>query len=67
MSEVKHMGAPAAPTSKAVNYADIKGQGRVPYGKTVSRPGPSTGTGKMTVGKKRGMGAAQRGSRFKIC
>ena len=67
MSEVKHMGAPAGPASKAANHADIKGQGKVPYGKIVSRAGPSVGTGKVTMGKKRGMGAAQRGSRFKIC
>ena len=67
MSEVKHMGAPAGPAPKAANHADIKGQGKVPYGKIVSRAGPSTGTGKVTMGKKRGMGAAQRGSRFKIC
>ena len=67
MSQVKHMGAPAGSSPKAVNYADIKGQGRVPYQKTVSRPGPSIGTGKMTMGKKRGMGAAERGSRFRIC
>jgi|TARA_R100000656_G_C3915789_1_gene121867 hypothetical protein len=67
MAEVKHMGAPAGSAPKAANYADIKGQGKVPYGKIVSRAGPSTGIGKMTTGKKRGMGAAQRGSRFKIC
>ena len=67
MAEVKHMGAPADSAPKATNYADIKGQGRVPYQKTVSRAGPSTGTGKVTTGKKRGMGAAQRGSGFKIC
>ena len=67
MSEVKHMGAPAGPAPKAANHADIKGQGNVPYGKIVGRAGPSTATGKVTMGKKRGMGAAQRGSRFKIC
>ena len=67
MSEVKHMGAPAGPAPKAANHADIKGQGKVPYGKIVSRAGPSIGTGKVTMGKKRGMGSAQRGSRFKIC
>ena len=67
MAEVKHMGAPADAAPKAANYADIKGQGKVPYGKIVGRAGPSTATGKVTMGKKRGMGAAQRGSRFKIC
>ena len=67
MSEVNHMGAPAGPAPKAANHADIKGQGKVPYGKIVSRAGPSIGTGKVTMGKKRGMGAADRGSRFKIC
>ena len=67
MSEVKHMGAPAGSAPKAANHADIKGQGKVPYGKIVRRAGPSIGTGKVTMGKKRGMGAAQRGSRFKIC
>ena len=67
MSEVKHMGAPAGPAPKAANHADIKGQGKVPYGKIGSRAGPSIGMGKVTMGKKRGMGAAQRGSRFKIC
>jgi len=67
MAEVKHIGAPADAAPKAVNYADIKDQGKVPYGKIVSRAGPSTATGKVTMGKKRGMGSAQRGSRFKIC
>ena len=67
MAKVKHMGAPVDSAPKAVNYADIKGQGRVPYQKIVNRAGPSTGVAKMTAGKKRGMGAAQRGSRFKIC
>ena len=67
MAEVKHMGAPAGSAPKAANYADIKGQGKVPYGKIVIRAGPSTGIGKITTRKKRGVGAAQRGSRFKIC
>ena len=67
MAEIKYMGDPADTAPKATNYAYIKGQGRVPYQKTVSRAGPSIGTGKITMGKKRGMGAAQRGNRFKIC
>ena len=66
MAEVKYWGTPAGDAPKAVNYADFKGQGRVPYRKIVSRAGPSIGTGKITVGKKRGMGAAERGSRFRI-
>jgi len=66
MAEVKYWGAPARDAPKAVNYADIKGQGRVPYRKIVGRAGPSIGTGKTTVGKKRGMGAAERGGRFRI-
>ena len=35
---VKVNGAPPSKTPKAVTYADIKGQGRIPYGKTAPAP-----------------------------
>ena len=57
MAKVKFQGAPAGPSPKAVPYADIKDQGRIPYGKTAEAKIPM----KMTRGKVRGMGAATKG------
>tara|TARA_R110000782_G_C14460096_1_gene373342 strand:- start:266 stop:487 length:222 start_codon:yes stop_codon:yes gene_type:complete len=48
---------------KAVEYADIKGQGRIPYGKTASVKIP---TG-MSKGTARGMGAAVKGGSYIAC
>jgi hypothetical protein len=52
----------AAP--KAAEYADIKGQGRVPYGKTAPAPMAGDKMRKMTM---RGAGAARKGKSFMGC
>ena len=51
----------AAPKQK---FADIKDQGRIPYCQMEEIATPNTSKAKITTGKKRGMGAALRGSRF---
>ena len=48
----------AAP--KATEYADIQGQGRIPYGKTADVKIPT----KLTKMKARGMGAAIKGGSY---
>jgi len=48
---------------KAVEYAEIKGQGRIPYGKTANVKIP---TG-MSKGTARGMGAAVKGGSYIAC
>jgi len=58
-------GMPEAPAAK--NYADIKGQGKIPYAKTVVEKTPNIGSGIMVKGKKRGMGAAERGGNYSCC
>jgi len=37
-SKVKYMGSALSNPPKAVEYADINGQGRIPYGKTADAP-----------------------------
>jgi len=49
---------------KAVPYADIKGQGRIPYGKTAEAPMLSDTRKVMTV---RGAGAAIKGKSYISC
>lgn len=49
---------------KAVGYADIKGQGRIPYGKTADAPMAKGPFRKMTM---RGTGAAIKGKSFMGC
>ena len=56
---VKVNGAAPGKAPKAVEYADVKGQGRVPYGKT--SPAPMAGD-KPRKGKTRGTGAAIKGT-----
>ena len=51
----------AAP--KATTYADIKGQGRIPYGKTADVKIPTT-MPRLTA---RGMGAAVKGGGYMGC
>ena len=63
MAKVRVNGAPAASTPKAVKYADIKGQGRIPYGKTADVKIPTT----MKRGIARGMGAAVKGGGYLEC
>ena len=64
MAKVKFQGAPAGPTPKAVPYADIKDQGRIPYGKTADAPMAGNEPRKMTM---RGAGAARQGKSFMGC
>jgi hypothetical protein len=56
-------GTPPPSTPAAVTYADIKGQGRIPYGKTAEAKIPM----KMTRGTARGMGAAIKGGSYLEC
>jgi|TARA_R100001086_G_C11721661_1_gene227067 hypothetical protein len=64
LSRVRIVSGPAKDAPKAKNAAEIQGQGTIPYAKLVEEKTPDIGKAKVTVGKKRGMGAAQRGSRF---
>ena len=64
MSSVKIMGGPMKQPPKPSRDADIKGQGKTPYCQMKEEKTPSIGEGKVTTGKKRGMGAALRGNRF---
>ena len=60
MAKVKVNGAPAGPSPKAVPYAQIDKQGRIPYGKTANVKIPTT----MKRGTVRGMGAATKGGGY---
>ena len=61
---VKVNGSAPKDPSKAVQYADVKGQGRVPYGKTAVAPMASNKPRKM---KMRGAGAAIKGTSYMGC
>jgi hypothetical protein len=61
---VKVNGAAPSNTPKAVEYADIQGQGRVPYGKTAPAPMASDTPKKV---KTRGTGAAIKGKMHMGC
>jgi hypothetical protein len=67
MTMVRVNGAPPATSAVAVNKAEIKNQGSIPYAKITTEATPNTATGKMISGEKRGMGAAMRGGSFKSC
>jgi len=62
--KVKYQGSAPGKSPKAVEYADIKGQGRVPYGKTAKPPMAGDKQRKM---KMRGAGAAIKGTNFMGC
>ena len=62
--KVKYMGSAPKDAPKAVEDADIKGQGRVPYGKTAPAPMAGDKPRKM---KMRGTGAAIKGTDFMGC
>ena len=64
---VKVNGVPPVNPPKPVNKAVIEGQGSIPYAMAKEEKTPDTAIGKSTTGKKRGMGAALRGSRFTSC
>lgn len=63
MAKVRVNGAPAGPSPKAVPYAQIDKQGRIPYGKTAEFKIPTT----MKRGTVRGMGAAIKGGGYWEC
>ena len=63
MAKVKVNGSPAGPTPKPTKFADIKGQGKIPYGKTKEVKIPT----KMTRMTARGMGAAVKGGGYLGC
>ena len=62
MAKVKVNGSAPGKTPEAVGYADIKDQGRIPYGK--SAPAPMANTSKPTKMTVRGAGAAIRGTSY---
>ena len=66
MRTVKVNGVTPKEPPAAVNYADIQGQGRIPYKTIEEEATPNTQFAKITRGKKRGMGAAERGGDFTI-
>jgi hypothetical protein len=55
--KIKVNGSAPSDPPKAVGYADIKGQGRIPYGKTMA-------TDNVRKMKTRGTGAAIRGTSY---
>ena len=70
--KVKVNGAAPGPSAKAVGYADIKGQGRIPYGKTAEVKVPKavvdySGAMSLKRGTVRGMGAATKGGGYWEC
>jgi len=71
MAKVKVNGAPAGPSAKAVPYAQIDKQGRIPYGKTADVKIPVTNSYEphsgMKRGTARGMGAATKGGGYWEC
>ncbi len=64
MSKVKIVTNTPGAAQKAVNFADIKGQGKIPY-----KGGETMAEAPMDVpgGTARGMGAAKRGGNYKGC
>jgi len=71
MAKVKVNGAPAGPSAKAVPYAQIDKQGRIPYGKTADVKMYATNSYEPHSGMKRGtvrgMGAATKGGGYWEC
>jgi hypothetical protein len=63
-SKVKFMGSAPSNPPKAVEYADIKDQGRIPYGKTADALMAGDTVKRM---KMRGPGAAIKGTKFNGC
>jgi hypothetical protein len=64
MRSVKIMGGPIKEPPKPTKYADIEGQGRIPYATLKDEKTPNIAKAKITKGKRRGMGAALRGAEF---
>lgn len=65
MTSVKIVSGPGAAAPKPQKYADIKGQGKIPFCEMKEEKTPNTAKAQITSGKKRGMGAALRGGNFK--
>tara|TARA_R110000744_G_scaffold9982_3_gene31503 strand:- start:4379 stop:4600 length:222 start_codon:yes stop_codon:yes gene_type:complete len=70
--KVKYRGSAPSPAPKAVGYAQIDKQGRIPYGKTASVSVPKTalnynGVSLASKETARGMGAAKRGGSYIGC
>ena len=63
MAKVRVNGGPAGPSPKAVPYAQIDKQGRIPYGKTAEVKIPMS----LKRGTSRGMGAATKGGGYWEC
>tara|TARA_R110000751_G_scaffold33259_7_gene82940 strand:- start:370 stop:564 length:195 start_codon:yes stop_codon:yes gene_type:complete len=63
MAKVKFNGGAPGSAPKAAAYADIKDQGRIPYGKDKVLPQKHTYP-RLTA---RGMGAARRGGKYTAC
>ena len=63
MAKVKVNGSPAGPTPKPPKFADIKGQGKIPYGKT-KEVSMKHSYPRLVA---RGMGAAKRGGGYTGC
>jgi len=63
MAAVKIVTNKPGAAPKAVEYADIKGQGRIPYGKSQGVKVPTS----MKKATARGMGAAKRGGSYLSC
>jgi hypothetical protein len=63
MAAVKIVTNKPGAAPKAVEYADIKGQGRIPYGKSQDVKVPTS----MKKATARGMGAAKRGGSYLSC
>jgi len=61
VAKVKYQGSAPAKSPKAVEYAEIKGQGKIPYGYCVDAPKVSDKPREMKV---RGSGAAKRGTKY---
>jgi len=61
---VKYMGSTPKDAPKAVEYAQIDDQGRIPYGKTADAP---MGSDSMKRAKMRGAGAAIKGTKYNSC
>jgi len=64
MAAVKIVTNKPGPAPKATEYTNIKGQGRIPYGKTADAP---MGGDTMKTATARGMGAAKRGGKYLTC
>ena len=66
MRTVKFNGAPIKEPPKPTTKYEIKGQGSIPYAQLIEEKTPNTAKAKITKGKARGMGAAERGGSFTI-